>query len=168
VAGRQALELYRGLAGTENSGVGTAYYGQPPPARLPPPAGRFTAAPWIPPPYLLPVTIKGYLAAVTVHQGGVSIGRSVLGMLNLNHSAAVGWHEMVAIHFVPPNILRNGYVHFATPGDPQRLSTISNGRGSATRHPHVILFRWHHRGAYRQLRDLLTGVIPLPPQGPYR
>jgi hypothetical protein len=148
--------------------MGAAYYGQQPPARLPPPAGRFTAAPWIPPPYLLPVTIKGYLASVTVHQGGVSIGRSLLGMLNLNHSAAVGWHEMAAIHFVPPNILRNGYVHFATPGDPQRLSTISNALGSATCHPRVILFRWQNRGAYRQLRDLLIGAIPLPPPGPYR
>jgi hypothetical protein len=125
-----------------------------------PPAGRFTAVPRIPPPYLLPFTIKGYLAAVTVHQGGVSIRRSVLGVLNLNHSAAVGWHQMAAIHFVPPNILRNGYVHFATPGEPQRLGTLSNGRGSATRHPHAILFRWPHRRAYRQLRDLLIGAIP--------
>ncbi len=70
--------------------------------------------------------------------------------------------------FVPPNVLHNGYVHFATPGDPQRLSTISNACGSATCHPHVILFRWQNRGAYRQLRDLLTGAIPLPLQGPYR
>ena len=147
--------------------MGAAYYGQQPPARLPPPAGRFTAAPLIPPPYQLPVTIKGYLAAVTVHQEGVSIRRSLLGVLNLNHSAAVGWHEMAAIHFVPPNILRNGYVHFATPGDPQRLSTISNALGSATTHPRVILFRWRNRGAYRQLRDLLIGAIPLPPGGPY-
>ena len=146
--------------------MGAAYYGQQPPARLPPPAGRFTAAPWVPPPYLLPVTIKGYLASVTVHQGGVSIARSLLGMLNLNHSAAVGWHEMAAIHFVPPHILHNGYVHFAIPGDPQRLSTISNGSGSATRQPRVILFRWHHRGAYRHLRDLLIGAIPMPPRAP--
>jgi hypothetical protein len=147
-----------------------AYYGQQPPAgtRPPsgvwPPAGRFTAAPWIPPPYLLPVTVKGYLAAVTVHQGGVNIGRSVLGVLNLNRPAAVGWQEMVAIHFVPPNILRNGYVHFATLGDPQRLGTISNGRGSATRHPRAILFRWQHRRAYRQLRDLLTGAVTPRPR----
>jgi hypothetical protein len=145
-----------------------AYQGQQPPAGMRLPAGRFTAAPLIPPPYLLPVTIKGYLAAVTVHQGGVSIGRSMLGVLSLNHSATVGWHQMAAIHFVPPNIVRNGYVHFATPGDPQRLSAISNGRGSATRHPHAILFRWQHRRAYRQLRDLLTGTIPMPPpRGPY-
>jgi hypothetical protein len=147
--------------------MGMAFYNQQPPVRVAP-AGRFTAVPWIPPPYLLPVTIRGYLASVTVHPGGVSNGRSVLGVLNLNRSAAVGWREMTAIHFVPPNILRVGYVHFATPGDPQRLGTISNGRGSATRHPHAILFRWQHRRAYRQLRDLLTGTIPLPPPGPRR
>jgi len=136
---------------------------------MPPPAGRFTAAPLIPPPYLLPFTIKGYLAAVTVHQGGVSIQRSLLGVLSLNHSASVGWHQMAAIYFVPPNILLNGYVHFAIPGDPLRLGTFSNGRGSATRHPRAILFRWPHRHAYRRLRDLLTGAVTLPPQrGPYR
>jgi hypothetical protein len=146
------------------------YHQQPPPARMPIPAGRFTAAPWIPPPYMLPMTIKGYLATVTVHQGGVSIGRSLLGMLNLNRSAAIGWHEMVAVHFVPPNILRQGYVHFATFGDPQRLGTISNGSGSATRHPRAILFRWRQRHAYGQLRDLLIGAIPPPPlpRGPYQ
>jgi hypothetical protein len=134
-----------------------------------PPAGRFTAAPRIPPPYLLPATIKGYLATVTVHPGGVHIARSALGVLNLNRSCAVGWQEMAAIHFAPPGILHQGYVHFAAPGDPQRLGTISNGRGSATRHPRAILFRWQHRRAYAQLRDLLTGAIPLPPpRGPWR
>jgi hypothetical protein len=144
------------------------YYGQQPSPRVLPPAGRFTIAPWIPPPYLLPITVKGYLASVTVHQGGVSIQRSVLGMLNLNTSAAVGWHQMLAIHFAPPAILHYGYVHFATLGDPQRLSTISNGGGSAIRHPRVILFRWQNRHSYRQLRDVLIGAVPLPPPpGPW-
>jgi hypothetical protein len=128
---------------------------------MPPPAGRFTAAPWIPPPQLLPITVKGYLAAVTIHQGGVHIQRSVLGVLNLNHSAAVGWQQMTAIHFVPPNILRCGYIHFAVLGDPQRLGTLSNGTGSATRHPRAILFRWQNRHAYRQLRDALIGAVPV-------
>jgi len=50
----------------------------------------------------------------------------------------------------------------------RRLSTISSALGSATCHPRVILFRWHNRGAYRQLRDLLTGAISRPPPGPYR
>jgi hypothetical protein len=148
--------------------MGTPYYGQQPAARAPVPAGRFTTAPWIPPPYLLPITVKGYLASVTVHQGGVSIHRSVLGVLNLNTSAAVGWQEMLAIHFAPPGILHNGYVHFATLGDPQRLGTVSNGPGSATRHPHAILFRWQNRHHYRQLRDVLIGAFPMPPpRGPY-
>jgi hypothetical protein len=57
---------------------------------------------------------------------------------------------------VAPDISRNGYVHFA-PGDPQRLGTISDGRGSATRQPLAILFRWKHRHACRRLRELLTG-----------
>jgi hypothetical protein len=59
--------LYQGACRAENGGMGMAYHNQQPPVRVAP-AGRFTAVPWIPPPWLLPVTIRGYLASVTVHR----------------------------------------------------------------------------------------------------
>ena len=121
------------------------------------------AAPW-----LLPFAIKGYLATVTVHQGGIHIERTRAGMINGNHSADIAWRELAGVDFLDPNFFRNGHVHFVTGDDPRGLTATGNGNrmAASARNPHAIMFTWQQRRAYRQLRDLLTGNSPVPP--PYQ
>jgi Protein of unknown function (DUF4236) len=132
---------------------------------------RSTTPPRIPPPWVLPCTIKGNLAAVTVHQGGIHIERTRAGRINGNHSADIAWHELVGIDFLQPNFFRNGHVHFAAFGDPRGLTSTGNGdhMAASARNPHAIMFAWHQSRAYRQVRELLTGssgFLPLPHQPP--
>lgn len=131
---------------------------------------RYTVAPRIPPAWLLPCTIKGNLATVTVHQGGVHIERTRAGKINGNQSADISWRELVGIDFLEPNFFRNGHVHFATLGDPRGLTETGNGdrMAASARNPHAILFASHHTRAYKQLRALLSGDLaaPSPPRRP--
>jgi hypothetical protein len=126
---------------------------------------RFSVQPRIAAPWLLPFTIKGNLATVTVHQGGVHIERTRAGTINGNHSADIPWRELAGIDFLDPSFFRNGHVHFATNDDPRGLTATGNGNrmAASARNPHAILFAWHQARAYRQLRDLLTGNSPVPP-----
>jgi hypothetical protein len=130
---------------------------------------RSSVQPRIAAPWLLPFTMKGYLASVTVHQGGIHIERTHAGKINGNHSSDIPWHELAGIDFLDPNFFRNGHVHFATAGDPRGLTSTGNGnRMAATaRNAHAIMFTWQQSRAYRQLRDLLSGNSPAsPPTGP--
>ena len=126
---------------------------------------RSSVQPRIAAPWLLPFTIKGYLATVTVHQGGIHIERTRAGKINGNHSSDIPWHELAGIDFLDPNFFRNGHVHFATAGDPRGLTSTGNGnRMAATaRNAHAIMFTWQQSRAYRQLRGLLSGDSPIPP-----
>jgi hypothetical protein len=121
----------------------------------------------------LPFTIKGNLATVTIHQGGIHIERTRAGRINGNHSADVPWHELVGIDFLEPNLFRNGHVHFATFADPRGLTSTGNGNhmAASARNPHAIMFAWHQSSAYRHLRNLFTGGgtgAPPPYQPPVR
>ena len=132
---------------------------------------RSTTPPRIPPAWLLPFTINGNLATVTMHQGDIHIERTRAGRINGNHSADIPWHELVGIDFLEPNFFRNGHVHFATFNEPRGLTSTGNGNhmAASARNPHAILFTWHQSRAYGQLRDFLTGdaaVSPPPHQPP--
>lgn len=137
------------------------------PARKPVPlrGRRSTTPPRIPPAWLLPFTINGNLATVTIHQGGIHIERTRAGRINGNYSANIPWHALVGIDFLEPNFFRNGHVHFATFNDPRGLTSTGNGNHmvASARNPHAILFAWHQSRAYRQLRDFLTGDAAGPP-----
>lgn len=126
---------------------------------------RSTVPPRIPPVQLLPFVIKGNLATVTIHQGGIHIERTRGGRINGNHSSDIPWHELVGIDFLEPNFFRNGHVHFATLDDPRGLTSTGNGSrmAASARNPHAILFAWQHSRAYKQLRGFLVGdgVAPL-------
>jgi hypothetical protein len=117
----------------------------------------------MPPVWLLPCTIRGNLATVTVHQGGIRIERTHAGRINGNHSADISWRELAGIDFLEPNLFRNGHVHFAAFGDPRGLTSTGNGdrMAASARNPHAIMFAWHQSRAYRQLRDL--SQAPEPP-----
>jgi hypothetical protein len=130
---------------------------------------RSTTPPRIPPVWLLSCTIKGNLATVSVHQGGIHIERTRGGRINGNHSADISWGELVGIDFLEPNFFHNGHVHFAAFGAPRGLTSTGNGdrMAASARNPHAIMFAWHQSRAYRQLRDLLTGHGAVPP-APYR
>jgi hypothetical protein len=112
------------------------------------------AAPW-----LLPFSVKGNLATVTVHQFGVHIERTRGGQINGNRSADISWRDLAGVDFLDPNFFRNGHVHFATASDPRGLTATGSGNrmAASARNPHAIMFAWHQSSAYRQLRDLLTG-----------
>ena len=129
------------------------------PKPKPLPGRRFTMAPRIPPAWHLPVTVKGNLATVTLHQGGIQIDRTAMGRINGNHSAAIAWPELIGIDFLKPTLFRNGHIHFATPADPRGLTSTGRGNrmAAAARNPHAIMFTWQQRRAYKRLRDLLTG-----------
>jgi hypothetical protein len=126
---------------------------------------RSTTPPLTPPAWLLPCTIKGNLATVTLHQGGIHIERTRAGQINGNHSADISWQQLAGIDFLKPNFFRNGHVHFAAFGDPRGLTSTGNGdrMAASARNPHAVLFAWHQSRAYRQLRDLLTGASAVPP-----
>ncbi len=146
---------------------------KPPPAPKParPPKAlklrgqRSTTPPRIPPASRLPLTMKGNLATVTLHQAGIHIERTRAGRIGGSHSADISWHELAGIDFLAPGLFRNGHVHFATFNDPRGLTFAGNGNPmtSSARNPHVILFDWPKSRAYNQLRDLLTGSVYRPP-----
>jgi hypothetical protein len=117
----------------------------------------------------MPYTVKGKLATVTVHQGGIHIERTRAGMIGANHSADIPWQELAAVDFLAPSFFRNGHIHFATFNDPRGLTFSGNSdpMTSSFKNPHVILFDWPKSQAYRQLRDLLTGAYA-PPPPPYQ
>jgi hypothetical protein len=123
------------------------------------PGRRFTVVPRIPLAWQLPVSVKGYLATVTLHQGGIQIDRTPMGRVNGNRSAAIAWPELAGIDFLKPTLFRNGHVHFATAADPRGLTATGRGNrmAAAARNPHAIMFTWQQRRAYKRLRDLLTG-----------
>ncbi len=126
---------------------------------------RSSVQPRIAAPWLLPFAIKGYLATVTVHQGGIHIERTHAGKINGSQSTDIPWHELAGIDCLDPNFFRSGHVHFATPDDPRGLTSTGNGNrmAASARNPHAILFTWQQSRAYRQLRDLLSGNPPVPP-----
>jgi hypothetical protein len=144
------------------------------PARPPKPVRlrgtRHSAQPRIAAPWLLPSSIKGNLATVTVHQGGIHIERTRAGRIGGNHSSDFPWGQLAGIDFLEPSFFRNGHVHFATAGDPRGLTSTGNGnRMAATaRNPHAIMFAWHQSRDYRRLRDLVTGRAPVPPPAQQR
>jgi hypothetical protein len=125
---------------------------------------RGTASPRVPPAGQLPVTINGYLASVSIYQGGIHIERTRAGKVNGNHSSDISWGELVAIDFLKPNFFRNGHVHFATTADPRGLTSTGNGNrlAASARNPHAILFTWQQSRRYRRLLDLCAGTA-VPP-----
>jgi Protein of unknown function (DUF4236) len=131
---------------------------------------RSTTPARIPPTRLLPFTISGNLATVTIYQGGIHVERTRAGRINGNHSADIPWQELAGIDFLKPNFFRNGHVHFATFDDPRGLTSTGNGNRMAAsgRNPHAVLFAWHQSRAYKKLRDLLTegSTVPPPPHQP--
>jgi Protein of unknown function (DUF4236)/Protein of unknown function (DUF2510) len=131
-------------------------------ARLP--GRRSTTSPRVPPAWVLPYTAKGYLAKVTIHQGGVHLERTRAGRLNGNQTSDIAWRDIVAVDFNAPNLIRNGHVHFATANDPRGLTATGNGnRMAATaRNPHAIMFTFQQYRAYKRIRDILMGNSPLP------
>jgi Protein of unknown function (DUF4236) len=126
---------------------------------------RSTTPPRIPSASVLPLSIKGNLATVTLHPAGIHIERTKAGRIGGNHSADISWHELAGIDFLAPSFFRNGHVHFATFNDPRGLTFERNADPmvSSARNPHVILFDWPRSRAYKQLRDLLTGSAHIPP-----
>lgn len=144
----------------------------PKPARPPKPlklrGHRFTASPRVPAPWTMPYTVKGKLATVTLHQGGIHIERTRAGKIGGNHSTDIPWQRLAAIDFLAPNFFRNGHIHFAIYGDPRGLTFAGNSdpMTSSFKNPHVISFDWPKSKAYKQLRDLLTGTYAPPP--PYQ
>jgi hypothetical protein len=122
-------------------------------------------APRIPPARQLPVSVTGYLAAVTLHHDGIQIDRTPMGRANGNHSAAIAWPELAGIDFLKPTLFRNGHIHFATAADPRGLTSTGRGNymAAAAGNPHAILFTWQQRRAYKRLRDLLTSTRNTPP-----
>jgi hypothetical protein len=132
------------------------------PARLP--GRRSTTSPRIPPAWLLPYTAKGYLATVTIHQGGIHVERTRGGRLNGNQTSDIAWRDVVAIDFLAPNLVRNGHVHFATASDPRGLTSTGRGNrmAASARNPHAIMFTFQQYGAFKRIRGILTGNVPLP------
>jgi hypothetical protein len=135
------------------------------PKPKPLPGRRFTVAPRIPPAWHLPVSVKGYLATVTLHQRGIQIDRTPMGRVNGNYSAAIVWPELVGIDFLKPTLFRNGHIHFAIAAGPRGLTATGRGNrmAAAARNPHAIMFTWQQQRAYKRLRDLLTGNGNTPP-----
>ena len=148
---------------------------KPTPARAPKPVRpakplklrgqRHSIPPRIPPASVLPLSIKGNLATVTLYQAGIHIERTRAGMIGGNHSADISWRELAGIDFLAPSFFRKGHVHFATFNDPRGLTFAGNGdpMTSSARNPHVISFDWPRARAYKQLRDLLVGSVHIPP-----
>lgn len=130
---------------------------------------RSSAAPQVPPAWALPLTVKGYLATLTIHQGGIHLERTRAGKVNGNHSSDIAWTDIAAIDFRAPNLIRNGHIHFATPGDPRGLTATGNGNrmAAAARNPHAIMFTIQQYRTYERLRNLLTGNVPPSPAHPH-
>ena len=120
-----------------------------------------------PPAGMPPLVFKGYLATVSLHSDRVDITRSFMGKITGNRSQSIPWQHIIAVDFRDPNTATNGYVHFVCPGDPRGLTGLGSGnRMAATaRQPHALMFAFHQRSRYRQLRDLLVAnaVPPNPP-----
>ena len=129
---------------------------------------RSSTAPQVPPAWTLPFTVKGYLATLTIHQGGIHLERTRAGKLNGNHSSDIAWADIAAVDFRAPNLIRNGHVHFATPGDPRGLTARGNGNrmAAAARNPHAIMLTIQQYRTYKRIRNLLTGNVPPAPPHP--
>ena len=108
---------------------------------------------------------KGYLATVTMHQGGVHVERTRAGKLNGNQTSDIAWRDIVAVDFLAPNLTRNGHVHFATASDPRGLTSTGRGNrmAASARNPHAIMFTFQQYRAFKRIRGILTGNVPLPP-----
>jgi Protein of unknown function (DUF4236) len=123
---------------------------------------RATIMPHLPPVNTGVLRFKGYLGTVTLSAGGIEIQRSRTGLVNGNRSSGILWDQLAGIDFLDPNIFRNGHIHFATANDPRGLSATGHGNrlAAAARNPHAIMFAWHQRRTYRELRALLSARAP--------
>jgi hypothetical protein len=133
---------------------------KPKPAARPRPQRRLPSRipPRIPLASRLPATINGYLARVTLYQGGIQVDRAPALMINGNRSAAISWAEVISIDLLKPTLFRNGHIHFVTLADLRDPSATGHGkRISSPRNPHTIMFTWQQRKAFRRLYDLLAG-----------
>jgi hypothetical protein len=128
---------------------------------------RSSTSPRVPPASVLPYTAKGYLATVTIHQGGIHLERTRAGRLNGNRTADIAWRDVVAVDFCAPNLIRNGHIHFATASDPRGLTATGNGNSMAAvaRNPHAIMFTLQQYKTYKRIRDILMGNAPWPSPG---
>lgn len=134
----------------------------PKPVRLR--GNRFSAKPQITAPWLLPFTVNAANGmTVTVHQNGIRIQRKH-AKRDLPAGTDIAWQELTGIDFLEPGrFFSFGHVHFVTASDLRGLvATGADPRRLSARNPHAVQFiPPSGRAAYRQLRDLLTGSIPV-------
>jgi hypothetical protein len=111
-----------------------------------------------------PLTIKGYLAKITLLPDRIQIDRSFFGRISGNRSATIYWSQLVGIDFLDPARLTNGHMHFAVADDPRGLTATGRGNrlAAAARNPHAIMFTWQQRAAYEQLRAALEAAAVSP------
>ena len=123
---------------------------------------RATIMPHLPPVTTGALRFRGYLGTVTLYADRIEIERNRMGGMNGNYSSSIRWEQLAGIDFLDPNIIRNGYVHFATANDPRGLSATGRGNrlAAAASNPHAIMFAWHQRSTYRKLRALLSAPAP--------
>jgi hypothetical protein len=114
--------------------------------------------PQLPPAGMLPLTVKGYLAKITLYPDRIQIDRTFIGRMNGNKSTSILWQQVVGVDFLDPTPLINGHIHFASAADPRGLTATGSGNriAAVARNPHAIMFTWQQRAAYEQLRSLLT------------
>jgi hypothetical protein len=104
---------------------------------------------------------KGYLGSISVSASGIEVRRSKLGRLAGNRSSTISWEQLAAIDFLAPNIVRNGYVHFVTAGEPRGLSATGRGNrlAAVARNPHTVMFTWQQKRRYKKLRAALEDSV---------
>jgi len=152
---------------------------QPPPQRRPADTRqkqRSSIPPPRPPaPGTAPLTVKGYLATVTIYPDRIEIQRKFMGRTNGNRSISIPWQQAVAIDFMDPGRMMNGHIHFVAVGDPRGLTATGGGNrmSAAARNPRAIMFTWQQREDYGKLQELLTRAassarLSPPPPGSAR
>jgi hypothetical protein len=84
-----------------------------------------------------------------------------MGRLTGNRSSTISWEQLAAIDFLAPNIIRNGYVHFVTSGEPRGLSATGRGNrlAAVARNPHTVMFTWQQKRRYKKLRGALEDSV---------
>lgn len=108
-----------------------------------------------------PLEAKGYLGSISVGASGIEIRRSKVGRVSGNRASIIPWEQLIAIDFLDPNIVRNGYVHFVTRGDPRGLAATGRGNRLAAvgGNPRAVMFAWHQKRRYRKLRSALADSV---------